>query len=82
MLNHTILISANDEQCFPSADYRKGRNKMFRLLGKLIKFVIVFLIIVVIFSAIMYVGSEVLDIEFCEDILEGMEDFFEEIFDI
>ena len=55
---------------------------MFRLLGKLIKFVIVFLIIVVIFSAIMYVGSEVLDIEFCEDILEGMEDFFEEIFDI
>ena len=54
---------------------------MFKLIGKLIKFVIILSVILGLLVGALYLGSEVLDLEFCDDIVDGLEDLFDEIFD-
>lgn len=47
------------------------------MIGKLIKFVITVAIILALFVGACYLGSEVLDIDFCEDVVEFIEDMFD-----
>ena len=54
---------------------------MFKLIGKLIKFVIILSVILGLLVGALYLGSEVLDLEFCDDIIDGLEDLFDEMFD-
>ena len=54
---------------------------MFKLIGKLIKFVIILAVIIAIPLGVLYVGSEVFDLDVCEEILDEMEDFFDDVFD-
>ena len=54
---------------------------MFKLIGKLIKFVIILAVILGLLVGALYLGSEVFDLEFCDDIIDGLEDVFDDLFD-
>ena len=47
------------------------------MIGKLIKFVITIAIILALFVGACYLGSEAFDIEFCDDVVEFIEDMFD-----
>lgn len=54
---------------------------MIKLIGKLIKFVVIVAIILALLVGLLYVGSEVLDLDFCEEIVEELEDVIDDLFD-
>ena len=54
---------------------------MIKLIGKLIKFVVIVAIILALLVGLLYVGSEVLDLDFCEEIVDELEDVIDDLFD-